>query len=735
MKNKKNKYTALFIILICIPCFFIPGFPVYPDESVSDYNKYYKYPLAFGIEYQNLFPISHYVDDYGFILFDVSGTLEKPFKNLPQLRPLLRAGAVFTSGNTSSTDDTSRHNKYNQTTFYCGTGAGYSHRFSKLLEAGIELTGGIDYTIFPYLLPDQGSRGAFGLYADCKVPVTINPIFNLSIEFQPGIRYRKSLSPLHYFDGFLFSIGGTINFRLGEDPDIKGIIRSIRFNEISLSALFAGMQSYYSRNPAGTVSITNIEKYAINDVKISFYQAGYMDSPTPAGTIIELKPGETREIPLLVSFNSEIFNTEGVVPLTGEVIVTYMSKSKPGKQAESVVYDLYDKTALTWDDDRKIGAYITTSDSVLKDYTSFIIQSGKDKLLVTYNHPLQTAMLIYSALTETGCLYQADPILPFTSAQRDTGIVDTINLPRDTLKRITGDCDDLTVLYISVLETLGIESGFITVPGHIYPVVNTGIPVRHYRKIHPERSWTINVNGTLWVPVEVTMIGKGNFLKAWEAGAREWASWEEQPERRNFYMTKEAQSLYRPVGLIKTDTDFSFGNSSSIGRMFEENIALLYDKVIRDFLRTAEENKQKSDFNKLGIAYANFNKPGKAEEAFRAAVALDPGYSLAVINLGNLFFQTGRYEDALKQYFLALEGFKPADTTPSPAYLKLLLKISVVYYQLEQYNQAREYYLTAQEISPGDTAQYAYLKNKDSEEPRSGELPGYYLVLQYMEED
>ncbi|MBN2533100.1 MAG: hypothetical protein JXB88_09415 [Spirochaetales bacterium] len=734
MENKKYNLKKI-IIIVCIPLFFFQSFRIFPDEPVSDYNTYYLYPLAFGIEYQNLIPISPYVDDYEFILFDVSGVLEMPLKSIPQLKFLGRGGAVFTIGNNQATGSEFPDNKFDQTSFYCGAGAGYSHRFSRLLEAGLEITGGVDFTIFPYLLPGENSQGAYTFYTDIKMPLTINPIYNLSIDLQPGIRYRVSLGPLHYFDGFLFSIGGTINFRLGEDPDIKGIMQSIHFNRISLSTLFAGMQSYYSRNPAGTISITNVEKYSLHDIKVSFFQAGYMDSPTPAGTIAELKPGQTVEIPLFVSFNAEIFNTEGITPLTGEVAVTYLSKGKPGRQIESIVYDLYDKTALTWDDDRKIGAYITPSDSVLKNFTSFILQAGKENLLISYNNPLQSAMLIYSALTEIGCLYKADPVLPFSSAQKNTGMIDTINLPRDTLRRITGDCDDLTVLYLSALETIGIESGFITIPGHIYPVVNTGIPARHYRKVHPERSMTIIVNGTVWVPVEVTMIGRGSFLKAWEAGAQEWLSREENPENRKFYITRDIQTLYRPVGLKKTDMDFSSGNSGNIAGKFKENLLLLSDIIIRDFVLTAEENKQKSDYNKLGIIYANFDKTGKAEEAFRTAIEIDPEYSLAIINLGNLFFQTGRYDDTLSQYFLALNSYNEKDRLASPTYLKLLLKISVVYYQLEQYNKAREYYVTAQKISPDETAQYAYLKNMEQGETRSTELPGYYLVLQYMEEE
>ena len=71
------------------------------------------------------------------------------------------------------------------------------------------------------------------------------------------------------------------------------------------------MQSYYVNYPIGTVKVTNTEKHPIVDLNVSFYQAGYMDSPTPSGKITELGPGETTELDLFASFNQEVFKTEG----------------------------------------------------------------------------------------------------------------------------------------------------------------------------------------------------------------------------------------------------------------------------------------------------------------------------------------------------------------------------------------------------------------------------------------
>ncbi len=54
-------------------------------------------------------------------------------------------------------------------------------------------------------------------------------------------------------------------------------------------------------------------------------------------------------------------------------------------------------------------------------------------------------------------------------------VVDTVHLARETLKSGLGDCSDLTVLYDSMLESLAVETGFITVPGHIYAAINTKV--------------------------------------------------------------------------------------------------------------------------------------------------------------------------------------------------------------------------------------------------------------------
>ena len=170
------------------------------------------------------------------------------------------------------------------------------------------------------------------------------------------------------------------------------------------------------------------------------------------------------------------------------------------------------------------------ADSALQNYVSFVRQSLKDATLGQYNEALQLAMQVYGGLAEIGVLYQADPVSPFTKVQGNTVMVDSVKLPRDTLKRGTGDCDDLTVLFCSLLESAGVETGFITVPGHIYAAVNTGTRIAAGTgSCYPDRGLLIDVDGSLWVPVEITMIGRNDFLAAWRQGSRPLANLRKDP--------------------------------------------------------------------------------------------------------------------------------------------------------------------------------------------------------------
>ncbi|GAH49847.1 unnamed protein product, partial [marine sediment metagenome] len=286
-------------VLILWLLFFFAAALSFPQGQEINYNTYYRFPISFGAEYQSLSPFAAYGSLYN--IFDISANVRWPIPTVPVLQPTVKFGWMrFDS------QDLAEPLKWDHKHWYGALGLTFAHRFAKNFEIGGEALAGFSEAVFPNLLPEVGSVGSTNLLFEAGVRISLNPSFNFNIDVHPNLKYLLSLGPLKDFNGFIFGIGFSAAFRFGQDPDATGaIIRSIRFEELEVPALFAAMQSYYVKNPIGKVTITNTEKHAISDVEVSFYQAGYMDSPTPAASIPELSGGESREIPLYASFNQE----------------------------------------------------------------------------------------------------------------------------------------------------------------------------------------------------------------------------------------------------------------------------------------------------------------------------------------------------------------------------------------------------------------------------------------------
>lgn len=710
------------IALGCVYLFaFVSFFP--GAQEKTDFNRYYEFPFSMGFSYQGITPFAEYGSYFN--VYELAGTFHRPLQGDPRMQMLFQLGM----GQYDARDYLGDGDRWDHLQLFGGPGIAYVNRFSRDFEVGLDLVLGGGYSFFPELEPGY-TVGLPSVYAELGGRLALDPSYDLSIEIHPKLKYSKSLPPsgveIKDFDGPTLGLGLTIHYRFGEDPDsAAALIRSIKLSEGKIDSVFAAMQSYYVKHPVGKAVIRNIEKNNIENLELAFFQPGLMDAPTPCGSIEALEPGEEKEVPVFAFFNEKVFETEGVVPYTGELIVQYDYRNRPAEQRFSVSYDLHDKTALTWDDDRKVAAFITPADGALRNYTSFIRQSVKDEVIPTFNKPLQEAIQIYNALTELGCLYQSDPSSPFTAAHGDAQIVDSVNLPRDTLKRITGDCDDLTVLYCSLLETLGIESAFITVPGHIYAAFNTKVSSADYRNLHPDRDMTINLDGELWIPVEITMVGTDNFPGAWRQGVTQWHALDDRSEARGFYRTAEAQELFRPVGLRESDLGLQYGNRGNIAAAFQEDLHQVQANILQPYEDLVKKRGKKEDYNRLGIRYSLFHQYDEARRAFERALSMDSTYLSARINQGNLEFIDGDSERAVRAYRAALEVLERQGRGESDLAGKIMLNLAASQHKSEEFNEAQASFARAKELVPEDSSRLSHLFSSDAGMGRASEAVSF----------
>jgi hypothetical protein len=684
--------------ILTLGLFFLLG-SADAQEAKLDLNGYYRYPLSLGAQYQSLTPFGDYHSSFD--LYDISAIIRYPIPRLPSLQPSLQGGMLQFSPRTAG-------DKWEHQDLYGMIGASYANRFSKTFELGAEIAAGASLSLYKSLMPEQGTVGNPNFLAQVGARLALIPSFNFALELSPSLKYIRSLGAVSDFDGFSLGIGLSAQLRLGEDPDApKAALRSLRFGQAGQTSVFPAMQSWYAKNPIAKILVTNSESFPVQDLEVSFFQKGYMDSPTLCAKIPSLAPGESREIGILASFNEEVFRNEGTTPLSGEIVATYSGRGRAGEQKTTLSYDLLDKSAIIWDDDRKAAAFITPADSALRNYASYVRQINKGKVQPGYSETVQFACQLFHALGEIGILYQSDPTQPFASVKGASVSIDSVSLPRQTLKRITGDCDDLSVLYASLLESAGVQTALVTVPGHIYVAFGTKAVGKAYGDIHPDREMSINLNDELWVPVEITMIGQSTFVEAWRKGIEEWKSCDANPSLRGFYLTKKAQEIYRPVGLRETDLGLQYGRKEPVVESSLRDAGRLVDEIADFAAAAAKASGRKEDYNLLGIKLARFGRLDKAQAALAKAASLDPAYASPRMNLGNLLFLSKDYDKALAEYQKLEKTLGKGGAESLMASLRL--NQSKCYSAKGDYAKAGAYLGMAAKIDPSLGEKYAYL--------------------------
>ncbi|MBT3275958.1 MAG: hypothetical protein HN368_22610, partial [Spirochaetales bacterium] len=388
---------------------------------------------------------------------------------------------------------------------------------------------------------------------------------------------------------------------------------------------------------------------------------------------------------------------------------------------------MYHRNAVTWDDNRKASAFVTAKDPVLLDVSKNIAGIARSRGIKEINNNLSIAIALHEAISLYGVNYVVDPSTPYEKYSEVKDLVDYLQFPRSTLRYKAGDCDDLSILYCAMLESVGIDTAFITVPGHIYMAFSTGMKVGELRGGLLEFDEIIIRDDMVWIPVEITVRDEG-FLKAWQAGMDEWLRFE-PGGAAGFYPMSEAWELYQPVGVKEPMDNLVFPDDDSVLSAYMDQATKFLDTHIKpliDSIKGAIETGGKTarNMNKLGTLYARYGKLQDAEEVFLEAAELGE-YAPVSINLGNLYFIQSRPEDALIYLNSAREII--------PDNARLVLTLARVHYELADYAKVDELFAFVKDREPALAAQFSYLDMTGGEGTRASNFRDMQGVALWQE--
>ncbi|MBI9104205.1 MAG: hypothetical protein JEY99_17440 [Spirochaetales bacterium] len=383
--------------------------------------------------------------------------------------------------------------------------------------------GGINLKLLPWFSLFAGAEGGYsvcmmdtddeepGIAGIPVVTVTAGPSFDLipALSLNINASYQAFLG---LSDSLGISAGLTYRFKDKQNiqgpPILEGLppkLMNIEFDEI-----FPVFYKYYDDNPAGTAIILNPREDEITDISLEFYVNQYMDTPKRCIVPETLVPGDTGNVDIMALFNNSVLGITEGTKVAAELTLSYKIDGVQYTDVHSETMRMQYRNAMTWDDDRRAAAFVTAKDPAIMGFAKNVASMLHESKSSSINKNLQQAMAIHNALNLYGLTYVIDPATSYADLSNSETAIDFLQFPRETLEYRAGDCDDLSILHCALFEALGMETAFVTVPGHIFMAFALGISPAEASRTFYNRENLIVMEGKVWIPMEITAL-KGNY--------------------------------------------------------------------------------------------------------------------------------------------------------------------------------------------------------------------------------
>lgn len=419
-----------------------------------------------------------------------------------------------------------------------------------------------------------------------------------------------------------------------------------------LNYIFSANYKHYLKNPVGRVTVKNNTDTAFSNVKLSFYFKDFMDFPTDA-VVAEIAPKAAVQVDLMATLNNRILSITEDTPVQCQLTLTYYQDGQEKTFQLNKPVKVLSKNAIVWDKAERLANFITPKDTPVFAFSRFALQEkgGFEKEADLLNENLVTALISWEALGEHAISYLSDPVSPYSVIKSSKEFaLDAVQFPRNTLKLKSGDCDDLTALFASILEASGVRTALLDYPAHIALMFDTGAPDAALVGI-PE-GYLIKYNNTWWAGLETTMVGKNIF----DAIVHQAGMYKKAGADVRVIDTRQAWGEFEPVTLPETaDEKYALpGLSKRAAAAVDALMKARYEYFKEYYGSVLLENPDDADANmNLGILAAQYKNYDEALTRLNKVLEKDPKNSAALNNLGNVGFALEKYDEARDFYMKA----------------------------------------------------------------------------------
>ena len=423
---------------------------------------------------------------------------------------------------------------------------------------------GLDFNLNIGAYNAKTSRSISGLTAGAQIGVSfkINPVVSADVTTS-ATHFALGKTPLMTVNAAV-SPGITLNV-----TQMFNSSTNVEMDQKELAPVFPVLYSWYENNSFGKVEIYNHEDNAITDVTVSFYQPQYMAHAKECGRIKKIGKGESAEFDLYSFFNEQILELTEKTDTNSYVIVSYNSIGQKKTKTFAMDVPVYGRNNMSWDDDRRAAVFVSSKDPAAMQFAKYVTSIVRENFREDIPINIQYATGIFEALNQFGINYVIDP----TSAFEDnvgTSAIDFLQFPYQTLMYKGGDCDDLSILFCSLFEAVGVRTAFITIPGHIFMAFDSGMTVEQANASLESMNDMIVMDDEVWVPLEITLTDEG-FAKAHRVGAREWRV-ADASGKAMLYKMQDSWKIYSPISAPGATASLTLPDSDTVCAVFTSSV-------------------------------------------------------------------------------------------------------------------------------------------------------------------
>jgi ligand-binding sensor domain-containing protein len=460
--------------------------------------------------------------------------------------------------------------------------------------------------------------------------------------------------------------------------------------EVVFSPLYVSLHAFYAdeTNPAqGRIAMRSRYDRPLR-VKVSAFLPELMDFPTDA--IVTMPPGELVTVPVRVELSDRALDVEKTESRQLRLTLQYAIGGERKEYESTVAVTVVEKHGMSWEEPERIGLYVTHLDEAVERFARETVRGFREveRGAIVYEH-LMRAIELFDALGAHGMSYLPDPGNPYGGIVAGRPTLDTVRLPRETLRARTGDCDDLAVLYAALLQNIGIDTALVDVLDHVFVMFDTGLTAQSSWQLTRDAGLLhIDARGRVWVPVETTLVGK-SFSAAWASAAATLAS-------RSFTAIdiQGAWKKYAPLRPREPAPDvvpppFEAVRGAVAEDLRRQEEGLKTPRMVELEQRIAANPTDADAINALGVQYARRGYLGRAAAHFEQVIALRPDFAGGYSNLGNVLSEQGRFAEAVQRYEESLARAELAEV-----HVELALALS----EIGKFDESRKHYERAREL-------------------------------------